>query len=158
MATIDELFNKGTDINQDPVPLQPSEARQPDTVAGIGELRESLDPSAQFRQQDKELALVVTELPTADEVEELPVSIFPVRVTASAGAQGTATTRATFTYDVSDLEGNQLGTSIPVQHPRPFGIMEQPASNSFGLAFRDEADDLRLWSVGEVPEAGACPL
>jgi hypothetical protein len=83
---------------------------------------------------------------------------FPVQVTQAGGADGTATSPASWTYTVKTVDGTvTLGTNVALNRPRPNGSMAvNSASPAFGLAFMDSTAALRLWDAGEVPNTDAC--
>ena len=84
--------------------------------------------------------------------------IFPVRVSKDGGADGTASSPASWTYTVQSLDGaTTLDAGVALARPRPNGSMlTQNASPAFGLAFFDSTAALRLWDAGEVPATTAC--
>ena len=84
-----------------------------------------------------------------------PRGLFPVRVTKDGGVQGTKVTKATWTYTVNDLDGNELGTTVGLAHMRPNGTMAFPDDDSYGVAFYD-GSTLILWDANEVPGRGGC--
>ncbi len=83
----------------------------------------------------------------------IPRSVFPVRVEVDGGADGDGTTAASWTYTVTSLPGDELGTGVPVTRPRPNGSMVTYASpgGGYGTAFYD-GGTLVLWDAGEVED------
>lgn len=83
---------------------------------------------------------------------QAPSGAFPVQVEKTGGSNGTATTPASYTYTVRDLQGNTLGTAVPVTRPRPNGEMTyQAGSSGYGLAFyASDGSTLILWDAGEI--------
>lgn len=83
-------------------------------------------------------------------------NLFAVKVTRTGGSAGTATTAATWTYTVATLEGATIATSVPLARLRPVGLIDFAPAASFGMAFYDETDTLRLWDVQEIPQTATC--
>ena len=67
-------------------------------------------------------------------------------------SQGTST--ADFTYNVSDLSGNSLGTGMTPKKPRPSGPIV--AGGGMGIGYYDESSTFQLWDAGETrrPQMG----
>lgn len=91
------------------------------------------------------------------------VGIFPVQVEKTGGADGTKTTKATWTYTVKTLGGASLGTGVAVTRPRPNGKMVfQPGTFAGGNAgygtgfFAADGTTFILWDAGEVYTTGSC--
>lgn len=83
--------------------------------------------------------------------------LFVVKVEKDGGTNGSATTAASYTYTVRSLDGETLGTAVPVALPRPNGMVTyQGGSDGYGLAFYD-GETLKLLDAGEVPETDTCP-
>jgi len=85
-------------------------------------------------------------------------AVFAVQVSKDGGADGTATTPASWTYTVKTVDDSiTLGTGVVLARPRPNGSMVVwGASPAFGLAFYDANGTLRLWDAGEIPATAAC--
>lgn len=82
--------------------------------------------------------------------------LFAVIVSNAAGTNGTKTTKANYTYTVTALTGEQLGTAVPLARPRPNGqVTTLSGSPAYGVAFYD-GENLRLWDAGEIPSTGGC--
>lgn len=85
-----------------------------------------------------------------------PNVFFPVTVQQSGGSNGTVSTPASYTYDVTSLTGAALGSAVPLARPRPNGaVIYQSGSAGYGVAFYDGLT-LKLWDAGEVPDTDAC--
>ncbi len=84
--------------------------------------------------------------------------IFPVLISKIGGADGTQTAPATWTYNVSTVDGiTTLGTALAVTRPRPNGSMiPQSGSPAYGTAFYDSSGNIHLWDAGEVQNTTAC--
>lgn len=91
-------------------------------------------------------------------IDDTLPGVFPVRVIMVGGIDGSPTTKATWIYDVYDLDGtNRIAQNWPLSRPRPYGSMVyQTASISYGLAFYNSNGDLILWDAGEVPDTYYC--
>lgn len=78
---------------------------------------------------------------------------FPVTVEKDGGANGTATTVATYTYTVRTPDGvTTLGTAVALTRPRAKGmVIFQPSNTGYGLAFY-RGTTLILWDAGEVED------
>lgn len=81
---------------------------------------------------------------------------FPVLVEYTSGANGSLTTKAQFVYTVRSLDGQELGTNVPVVKPRPKGFMEY--NNGYGSAFYNISGIIQLWDAGETPALSGCTL
>lgn len=90
--------------------------------------------------------------------------LFPVTLIQTGGGAGTDPdpststpgTFCTFTYTVTDLSGNVLGTSIPVQWARQFPV--QMTAATLGHAYMDPATgQVKLDTCDEVPDSRMCP-
>lgn len=164
-SVVDNLFENATKLPGDQLPLKPSKAGQPSTVTGVGEVKDDSGSPAEMRLHDTEMALIQSE-DLRDEPAATPIFPFPVRVVQSGGSAGDATNKATFTYIVSDLNGQVLDntdtTPIRPEHPRPFGKQIAPVASptdggdAYGMAFWDENHNLKLYSVGEVNSTAVC--
>ena len=84
--------------------------------------------------------------------------MLPVQILKDGGADGSATTSASWTYTILSLDGSQiLNRQTPLARPRPAGSMiVQSASPAFGAAFVDAGGTWRLWDAGEIPATTAC--
>jgi hypothetical protein len=90
--------------------------------------------------------------------------VFAVTLTRVGGSNGTATSAASWTYDVKRADTNeQLGTNVnpstsPHKWKRPIGRMAQA---DFGYAhFGKDTEGERVLVLGwinEIPEVAACP-
>ena len=84
--------------------------------------------------------------------------VFAVKVTKDGGSAGSKDADCTFTYTVTDLAGNELGTTLAPKRPR-FSHVEyaQPAADSPGLAYWDDQGDLQFYeAVEEIPKTDTC--
>jgi len=82
----------------------------------------------------------------------------PVTVTKTGGSDGTASTRASWTYTITSLNGTQLATAVAVVKTRPLGPMhygDEIADPAYGQAFINASGDWKLWDAGEVPNLTA---
>jgi hypothetical protein len=63
-------------------------------------------------------------------------------------------TAATYTYNVSDLNGNSLGTGMTPKKPRPSGPLI--AGGGLGTGYYDESTTFQLYDAGETkrPQMG----
>jgi len=158
MATIEEMFERGADLNMDPVPLEHGVARQPDDVKGVGELTDVSDPPAQARLADSETTLVFTPAVDAPEPTDVRLVVMvPVLVTELGGFVGDHNTKAQFIYDVTDLVGNVLGTSgMGPTRIRPVGRLIAPPAGSVGVGYWDGTGTFFLWDANEVLDTGPC--
>ena len=79
---------------------------------------------------------------------------FAVKVEMDGGINGTQSTAATYTYTVRHLEGDLLGTLIPMSKPRdPGSVTYQAGAGGYGIAFYDDGV-LVLWDAGETKDTG----
>ncbi len=165
-ASLDDLFKNSTKLLSDPLPLRPPQSHQPSTVSGVGEVKDGSASPAEMRLHDTEMALIQTE-DLRDEPASTPANFFPVRVNQSGGTAGDANNQATFTYIVSDLDGQILDNTdsnpIRPEVQRPIGKLIAPTSSPtdngdpYGTAFWDENHNLKLYSVGETEATAVCP-
>jgi hypothetical protein len=81
---------------------------------------------------------------------------FPVLVNQVGGANGTNTTKATYTYDVTDLFGNALGTAVAVARARENGSVVLAIAPKYGVAFYSADGTLILWDAGETYGTAPC--
>ena len=90
--------------------------------------------------------------------------LFPVLIKSNGGADGNATTFATWAYDLYDLtdEGytEKLNDS-PLQPVRSAariieGKVTKPSDGSVGMAYVDAAGDIQLWDLPETRSKFAC--
>jgi hypothetical protein len=76
-----------------------------------------------------------------------------VIVAKDGGSDGTASTRASWTYTIKELDGSTtIATAVAVARARPLGPMEygnEVASPAYGLAFHD-GTNWKLWDAGET--------
>ena len=89
--------------------------------------------------------------------EEL-ARFYPVTVTKTGGSDGTASTRASWTYTITSIDGVELATAVAVVKTRPLGPMhygDEIADPAYGLAFIDASGAWQLWDAGEVPNLTA---
>ena len=91
-----------------------------------------------------------------------PAATFAVKVEQTGGANGTATTAASYTYTVRTLPwngtsgGETLGTNIALSRPRENGLVTvQAGSTGYGIAFYD-GTTLVLWDAGEIYTTEEC--
>jgi hypothetical protein len=88
-------------------------------------------------------------------------AVIPVKLVQVGGAQGTATTAATWTYDVKDFDTNDtLASGVnpvnsPHQYKRP--SVGQMIKATFGYAHYDD-DDLVLGWINEVADQETCQV
>jgi hypothetical protein len=78
---------------------------------------------------------------------------YPVVVIKTGGSDGDATTRASWTYTIKDLDGTELATAVAVVKTRPLGPMlygDEIASPAYGQAFITAAGAWKLWDAGEA--------
>ena len=81
---------------------------------------------------------------------------FPVLVNQTGGANGTDTTKATYTYTVTDLAGNELGTAVALARPRENGAVTLASDPKYGSAFVAADGTLKLWDSGETYTTEEC--
>lgn len=91
-------------------------------------------------------------------VDSGPRVLVPVKIYAAGGGNGTASTPASYLYDVTDMDGATLGISLPVTRPRENGPVTQQPDGSYGLGFSGTNfdDDFVLWDAGEIYETVEC--
>jgi hypothetical protein len=85
-------------------------------------------------------------------------NLFPVIIAKDGGSDGGSSTRATWTYTVDNIDGDELATAVAVAKPRPIGPLhygDEIASPAYGTAFYNSAGTLLLWDAGEVPNLTA---
>jgi len=85
-------------------------------------------------------------------------NLFPVIIAKDGGSDGGSSTRATWTYTVDNIDGDELATAVAVAKPRPLGPLhygDEIASPAYGTAFYNSAGTLLLWDAGEVPNLTA---
>lgn len=88
-------------------------------------------------------------------VELASGKMFPVLVTKDAGSAGTYAADCSFTYTVTDIAGNSLGTGMTPIKPRITGTpYSQPADGSYGMGFYDDAGDFQLYEAVEEKPTG----
>lgn len=61
LPSVDDIFKRGIELTQTPLPLEPAESRQPDTVRGVGELQPHSEPPAKERLADSSSAFIIEE-------------------------------------------------------------------------------------------------
>jgi len=80
-----------------------------------------------------------------------------------SGSNGSATTAATYKYNVKDLSGSTIATSLTPAKPRPFGasglgaVIQNTSVPAYGTGFYSGSTFV-LWECGEVPDLGTCPI
>ena len=160
--TIEELFEDAVQLSPEPVPLEDSVGGQPDDVLSVGELTGVSDPPAEARLADSQTALVFVPDNADDTEQEVTAFVFfmiPVFVfVVAGGSPGTAGATANFTYNVTDLNGDQLGT--PGQAPlkrRHIGRMIAPPPGATGTGFNLEDGTFVLFDANEVIDTRVCP-
>lgn len=82
--------------------------------------------------------------------------LFAVDIESDGGDGGdyeSGSTPASWTYTVSSLAGEELGTGITPERPRP--AVEMLEGGPIGVAYFD-TDGLHLWDAGEVPDYEPC--
>jgi len=89
---------------------------------------------------------------------ELP-TLFRVTVTEEGGAAGDADNDCAFTYTVTSLAGDELGTAKTPEKPRYDKCMYvQPTADSPGLAYWDSDNVIHLYeALEEIPDTTVCP-
>jgi len=86
-------------------------------------------------------------------------NVFAVELTQTGGSNGTATTQASWTYTVKDLDGNTLLTAAnPIGAPHKWRRPSLGAitAATFGYAHYSVANALTLGWINEVPTVEAC--
>jgi hypothetical protein len=81
-------------------------------------------------------------------------NVFTVDVVQYGGVEGNLTTQCSFTYDVYDLSGNQIGANLPVEWARP--AVGKFVAGTKGLAYVTHEGVLKLIKVDEVESTNAC--
>ena len=161
LPDIETIFADALTVEEANIPVRPSRADQPDPILGLGELTDASDPPAISRLADSEIASVERLTPDAlasDADEAFVFKMIPVLVTQIGGLPGNSTTKATFVYDITDLNGNQLGTSgqAPLKL-RHIGRMIAPPAGATGTGFNLEDGTFVLFDANEVMDTGVCP-
>jgi len=84
--------------------------------------------------------------------------IFRVKVTKDGGSAGDEDNNCSWTYTVTSLGGDELGTEITPEKDRyPKCAYKEPGENSPGLAYWHTDDTLKLYEVlDEVPDTTVC--
>lgn len=83
--------------------------------------------------------------------------MFPVKPTQVGGVAGDTTTKCSFTYDVTDINGAALGTAMtPEKNRTSLGAHVAPAAGDFGVGFYDADGSFKLWDANEVIDTEAC--
>jgi len=85
---------------------------------------------------------------------KIPGLLFVVNLTQNSGANGTNTTAATWTYNVTDLAGKSLGTNLSPQRPRAWGTA---AAATMGMGYFDTSGVFYLAEAWETAGSGGCP-
>lgn len=88
--------------------------------------------------------------------QSLPSGTFLVKVVKDGGSAGDATTAATWTYTVKDVEGDTLGEDLTLQGGRAAGLIAYAPDNSYGLAAYDGTTLVLLEVYRELPDTGEC--
>ncbi len=101
----------------------------------------------------------VLQYPNGDKpafVDLSPLGLFPVNVAVHAGANGTQTTKATWTYNVTDLDGNSIGTvGMSPIWARENGYKD---SATHGTGYNDSGGAFVLYQIDEVDSTSGCGL
>ena len=161
LPDIETIFADALTVEEANIPVRPSRADQPDPILGLGELTDAADPPAISRLADSEIAFVERFTPdslASDADEAFVFKMIPVLVTQVGGLPGDSTTKADFTYDITDLNGDTLGTSgqAPLKL-RHIGRMIAPPAESTGTGFNLEDGTFVLFDANEVLDTGVCP-
>jgi len=100
------------------------------------------------------------------EPDELPrahlfgsnAALFRVKVTKDAGVAGDKDNNCTWTYTVTSVAGEELGTAVTPEKPRyPKCTYEEPAAGSPGLAYWHTDHTIKLYeALGEIPDTTVC--
>jgi hypothetical protein len=77
-----------------------------------------------------------------------PNVTFAVRLSTDGGSAGSATSATTYTYTVTDMAYNALGTGKTPLVGRPWGLL---SAAQYGLAFYDSTNTLYLLIAFETP-------
>lgn len=80
--------------------------------------------------------------------------LFVVNLTQTGGANGSQTTSATWTYNVTDLNGKSLGTNLSPRRPRALGTA---TAATMGMGYFDVTGVFYLAEAWETPGSGGCP-
>lgn len=83
-----------------------------------------------------------------------PWETFAVDLSQTGGSAGDASSEASFTYTVNDLDGNELGTSVSPEHARPsLGAL---VAATKGMAYYTAGAELKLLWTDEQPDMAEC--
>jgi hypothetical protein len=86
-----------------------------------------------------------------------PRACFPVLVTQTGGSAGDNSTACSYTYTVTDLNGNSLLTGAsPSKRRTSVGAYSAPSAGSYGLAFTEVDGTVKLYDANEVPVVEVC--
>lgn len=78
-------------------------------------------------------------------------NIFAVNLTENSGSNGNQTSTPSWTYDITDLNGNSLGTDLTPKKQRRNGYFVS-GDGKIGLAYYDETDTIQLFDANEVEQ------
>ena len=86
-------------------------------------------------------------------------NLIVVKVAKDGGVSGGAAANCTWTYTVTDLAGNELGTGLTPEVPRLTNVEYEYAdeNSDYGLAAWDGTTLVLLVAFGECPKETACP-
>lgn len=125
----------------------------------IGQVETGMDRMADGAGDETEPAVIIGAqsdglFPGARTTGELMV----VRVEKDGGADGSATTAASWTYTVRSVDKTKtLGREVALATPRPNGLRTfQAGADGFGLACYDQDGVLRLIEAYEIETTGGC--
>lgn len=84
--------------------------------------------------------------------------VFPIRCIVDGGSNGDATTTASYTYTVTDINGTAIGSNVALARTRTAGLITAyTVSYGFGMGFYDGEGTFKLWDAGERPQTtGLC--
>ena len=81
-------------------------------------------------------------------------TLFAVNVSQNGGSNGTSAAAATYTYNVTDLDGVSLGTAMSVTTPR---YAKGPVTAAtLGMGYYNAAGTFVLYTVFEIHGSGTC--
>lgn len=83
----------------------------------------------------------------------IPPALIPVLVSQVGGANGTQTTAATWTYDVTDVSSNAIASALSPTWARAVG---KKVAASHGNGYYDPSGNFVLEQVDEVDDTGEC--